>query len=214
MNKATRAIVSTIGVIFGFGGMNHGFFETLQGNKPTGSLMIEAIGESQRFWSQGNEPALTIVPNFLVTGVLAMLVGMAIIVWSIGFLHKKDGALVFLMLFIALLLVGGGVGQVLFFVPAWLAATRIHKPLTFWRRVLSERTSRALGRTWKVALVFFIVLILFTLQVATFGIVPGVSDPDQISMVMVVTLGISWVLMWYLFIAGFAQDIAKPGILT
>ncbi len=47
--NATRVIVTTIGVILGFSGFNHGFFEFLQGNTPTDGLVIQAIGEAQRF---------------------------------------------------------------------------------------------------------------------------------------------------------------------
>ena len=50
MNKATRTIVATLGTIFGMSGMSHGFFETLQGNTPTVSLFISAIGEAQKMW--------------------------------------------------------------------------------------------------------------------------------------------------------------------
>lgn len=134
INHANRVIVATLGVILGISGMGHGFFETLQGYTPTNGLLIYAIGEANRMWAYGNEPAFTIVPNFLITGITAMLVSLAIIIWSVGFLHKKNGPLIFLLLFILLFLVGGGIGQVLFFTIGWAFATRIHKPLTWWRR--------------------------------------------------------------------------------
>ena len=67
--------------------MNHGFFEVLQGNTPTEGMLIQAIGEAHQMWRYGGEEAFTIVPNFLVTGILAMLVGLAVIVWSLGFVH-------------------------------------------------------------------------------------------------------------------------------
>ena len=60
--------------------MSHGFFEILQGNVSTPSLFISAIGESQKMWPHGNEPAFTLIPNFLVTGIAEMLVGLAIVV--------------------------------------------------------------------------------------------------------------------------------------
>jgi hypothetical protein len=73
--NATRIIMTTIGVIFGIGGMNHGPFEFLQGNTPTNGLIIQAIGPEQRFWPLGTEEAFTIVPNYMITGLLAMMVG-------------------------------------------------------------------------------------------------------------------------------------------
>ena len=108
MNRVARIIVATLGSIFGFSGMGHGFFEILQGDVPTEGVFISAIGEAQRMWPHGNEYAVTLIPNFLISGITAMLVGLALIVWSIGFVHRKNGALI-------LLLAGGGVAQILFF---------------------------------------------------------------------------------------------------
>ena len=117
--NATRVIATTTGVFFGlFSGMNHGFFEILQGNKPTNGLFIHAIGDAQMFWPLGTEDAFTILPNFLATGIASMIVGLVIVIWSIWFLPRKHGRTVFLGLFILSFLVGGGIGQVAFFIPA------------------------------------------------------------------------------------------------
>ena len=48
---------------------------------------------------------MSILPNFLITGILAMLIGLAIIIWSVGFVQRKQGGLVLMLLSIALLLV-------------------------------------------------------------------------------------------------------------
>ena len=108
--NATRVIVTTIGVIFGFGGFNHGFFEFLQGNTPTDGLIIQAIGEAQRFWALGTEEAFTIIPNFLISGLLSMVLGLTVVIWSLWFIQTTHGRTVFLVLFILLFLVGGGIG--------------------------------------------------------------------------------------------------------
>ena len=121
MNRATRIIVATMGVLLGLAGMNHGFFEILQGNTPTNGLIIQAIGDAHQMWSYGTEEAFTIVPNFLLTGVLAVLISIAIIIWSVGFVHKKQGPTIFILLFLLLFLVGGGIGQIVFSSrPGWL----------------------------------------------------------------------------------------------
>jgi hypothetical protein len=82
--NATPVVVTTIGVIFGLAGFNHGFFEFLQGNTPTDGLIIQAIGEAHRFWPEGTEEAFTIIPNFLISGILSMVLGLTIVVWSLG----------------------------------------------------------------------------------------------------------------------------------
>jgi hypothetical protein len=118
MNRATRLNVVTLGVMLALSGMMaHGFFEVLQGYSPTDGLIIQAIGEEQRMWYYGSEEAFTIIPNFLVTGLLAMAASLCIVIWSVGFVHKKNGPLVLLLLFILLFLVGGGIAQILFFIP-------------------------------------------------------------------------------------------------
>ena len=76
MNNATRTNVAVLGTIFGISGMSHGFFETLQGNVPTDGLFIFAIGAAQKMWPHGDEPAFTLIPNFLLTGIAAMIVGL------------------------------------------------------------------------------------------------------------------------------------------
>ncbi len=66
---ATRVTATTVGVLMGLSGMNHGFFEFLQGNVATGGLVIQAIGPAQRFWERGTEEAFSIVPTFLASGL-------------------------------------------------------------------------------------------------------------------------------------------------
>ena len=88
--------------------MEHGFFEMLQGNVPTNSLIIDAIGPANKLWPGATEPALTVVPYFLVSGILAVMVGLAVTIWAAAFIQKKQSALVLLLLSILLFMVGGG----------------------------------------------------------------------------------------------------------
>ena len=209
MRNATRVIVSTLGVLFGISGMIHGFFEALQGNTPTGGMLISAIGEAHRMWPHGNEPAFTLIPNFLITGILAMIVGFSIIIWSVGFVHKKNGPLIFLLLFILLFLVGGGIGQIIFFTLAWAVATRINKPLIWWRKVLPESVRRMLAKLWLWSLIAGSLLLVMALEIAIFGFVPGVNDPDLILIIMLTALSAGLGVLLLTFVAGFAHDIER-----
>ncbi|MDF2479518.1 MAG: rane protein of unknown function [Sphingobacterium sp.] len=213
-NRAIQTIVATLGVIFGISGIGHGFFETLQGNTATNGYVIYAIGEANRIWLHGNEPAFTIIPNFLLTGIAAILVGVAVIIWSAGFMSKKNASLVFLSLFFLLFLVGGGIGQVIFVMIGWAMSTRIRKPLNWWRKVLPAGVRRFLSKRWRPFLIVSSLLILYTLQIAIFGFVPGISNPDSISMVMVSTLGIGLLFLILAFISGCAHDIEKGGVIN
>ncbi len=213
MNKATRITVATLGTIFGISGMSHGFFEILQGNVPTGGLFISAIGEAQKMWPHGNEPAFTLIPNFLMTGIAAMIVGLAIIVWSLAFVHKKNGPVVFILLFILLLMVGGGVAQILFFPWIWLVSTRINKPLVWWRKILPVKIQKPLGKLWPWSLIISSALLVFVLEIATTGFVPAVNDPEVVLSIMLSCLGMEVVALPLTFGSGFAYDIAmRPNI--
>jgi hypothetical protein len=207
MNRATRIIVSIFGFLLGISGMNHGFFEALQGNTPTNGLIIQAIGQANRMWLHGTEEAFTIIPNFLVTGILAMIVSLVIMIWSVGFVHKKNGPLVFILLFILLFLIGGGVAQVVMFTLAWAVATQINKPLTWWGKVLSENVRRALARLWPVFLTVGSLLFLIALEIAVVGFVPGVNDPEWKLYICWSFLGAGLGTYLLTFVAGFAYDI-------
>ena len=207
--NATRVIVTTIGVIFGVAGFNHGFFEFLQGNTPTGGLFIHAIGDAQRFWPQGTEDAFTIIPNFMITGILAMLLGVTIIIWSLRFIQEPYGPTGFLVLFILLFLVGGGIGQPAFFIPAWAFATRMNKPLTWWRNVLPRSTWPFLSKLWIITLALSSVIVLIGLEIAIFGFVPGMTDPESIQNTALLCILASAILNVITFIAGFGHELRR-----
>ena len=127
-NKATSVVASTLGVLVGLAGIDHGIFEMMQGNTVPESVMISAIGPGQRFWEFGTETALTIVQNFLITGILAVIVGLCVTIWSLFFVDRKHGALILMLLSILLFLVGGGFAPIFMAVVASLTASRINKP--------------------------------------------------------------------------------------
>jgi hypothetical protein len=173
----TRAVASALGVMVGVSGLDHGFFEILQGNTPTPGLIVQAIGPDQRMWLHGTEEAFTIVPNFLLSGILAMAVGLLILVWSIGFIDRPRGSLVFLGLSGVLFLIGGGIGMLVFVLLGWAVARRLDRPVTFGRR-LPGAIGSPLARAWRAFVVAGLVLYAFALEVAIAGVVPGVSDPE------------------------------------
>jgi len=187
--------------------MNHGLFEILQGNVPTNGLLISAIGAAHKMWPHGDETAFTLIPNFLITGIAAMTVGLALIIWSLGFVQRKHGPTVLLLLFIVLFLVGGGVAQILFFPWIWLVSTRIHQPPSGWQKIVPVKLQKLLGKVWLGLLILCAALWVVALVIATTGYVPGTSDPDAALTVMLISLGLQIVVMPLTFIAGFAYDV-------
>jgi type IV secretory pathway TrbD component len=82
--------------------------------------------------SLGGEPAMTLVPSFLVTGVLAVILGLIVTIWAAARVQMKNGGLVLILLSIMMLLVGGGVFPPIFGVIAGIIATRIRQAEANW----------------------------------------------------------------------------------
>jgi hypothetical protein len=118
----TRAAASIIGIFAGLSGASHGVGEMLQGNIAPSEIMIEAW---PGLTALRGEPAMTIVPSFLVTGVLAIIFGLIVAIWAAGFVQKKNGGLVLILLTIIMLLVGGGLFPPMFGIIAGIVGTQI-----------------------------------------------------------------------------------------
>jgi hypothetical protein len=208
-NKSTAIITTTIGILLAFAGFEHGLFEVLQGYKPTGSNFISAIGKEMQWWVHGSEDAFTLIPNYLITGIFAMCVSIIIVIWSIFCLHKKKSITIFLLLFILLVLVGGGIGFIPFFIVTWAYATRMNKPLNQWKRWLKPKMRNNIAFLWTYALAATAICWLIAIEIAIFGYVPGVNNSDF-------KLGICWsflfialLLLNVSYISGFAYDIDR-----
>jgi hypothetical protein len=96
---------------------------------------------------------MTLVPNFLVTGILAVVVGFVAATWAAGFVQKKYGGLALMLLCIVLLLVGGGFVPMFVGLMAGFAGTKIKAPPA-WRR------TRFLARLWPWPLVAYFLWVL------------------------------------------------------
>ncbi|HJQ28224.1 MAG TPA: hypothetical protein VJ827_02710, partial [Rubrobacter sp.] len=77
---ATRVTVSTFGALAGLAGIEHGIGEVLQGNVAPDGVIILSWPESGLFRILAGEPAMTIVPSLLASGILAILVSMTFLV--------------------------------------------------------------------------------------------------------------------------------------
>jgi hypothetical protein len=71
VNRTVHLIVSVTGITLAIAGLHHGVFEILQGNRATPGVGIHSIGPEQMRWAYGTDDAITVIPNFLVTGAVA-----------------------------------------------------------------------------------------------------------------------------------------------
>jgi hypothetical protein len=157
-----------LGVLVGFAGVEHGILEVMQGNTPTDGLMIDAIGPAHKLWEHGGELAFSVVPNFLATGILAIVLGLLVTIWALRFVHTRSGALVLLGLTMALFLTGGGFAPILFSVLAVIAALKINSQLSWWRSV-PRSLRRGLSALWPWPIAITCALFAIAVEIAIFG---------------------------------------------
>jgi hypothetical protein len=146
--SAARVVASIFGVLSGLGGLNHGIGETLQGNIAPSGIIINSWTQGPIATGMGGEPAMTIVPNLMVTGILNIIVSLTVVVWSAAFVHRNNGGLILILLTVAMLLVGGGFGPIVIGLIAGVAGLGINAPYTWWRARLSGNFRRILAKLW------------------------------------------------------------------
>lgn len=123
--SATRIVVAAFGALVAMAGIEHGVGEILQGPVAPAGLTIESWPDTQAFAVFAGEPAMTVIPNLLLTGVLAVIVALGVGVWSVWFVERQHGGLVLIGLSVLLLLVGGGFVPPLIGIIIGVGATRI-----------------------------------------------------------------------------------------
>lgn len=207
MNRATRIVVSIFGAIAGLAGIEHGIGEVLQGSVAPDGLVILSWPDSEFFRILAGEPALTIVPNLLVTGLLAILFSLIYLVWATRYAQRKNGGLVLLLLSVIMLLVGGGFGPPILGVLIAVAATQINVPLTWWRAHVSGGVRRWLGSLW----LWFVIAsttawLLLLPGTSIFDYFLGVSLENLIPLLALGAFG----FLVLAIIAGLARDSQQP----
>jgi hypothetical protein len=139
-------------VIIALAGVEHGIGEVLQGNVAPDGMAFESWPTSDAFRVLAGEPAMTIVPNLLVTGLLAVLISLAFLVWATAFVERRHGGLILVLLSVAMLLFGAGLSPPVLGVALGIAATRIGAPLGWWRTRVPAGARRFLATLWPWAL--------------------------------------------------------------
>ena len=139
-----EVVIAIFGILAGLAAIEHGIGEINQGWIRPAGLLIQSWPDSEAFVILAGEPALTVLPSLLVSGVLAVIIALALAIWSVAFVHRRGGGLVLILLSVALLLVGGGFGPSLIGLILGIAALRMHS--------VPRRTSRSflspLARLW------------------------------------------------------------------
>lgn len=143
--KATRLWVSVMGAWMGLAGIEHGIGEILQGNQAPEGIMIQSWPGSTFFQNLSGEPALTVLPNLLYTGLLTVGFSLVFVAWSILGAHRQRGGWGLMLLAIPMLLFGGGIFPPLLGFLIGAAATRVpaairlRRPATGFNRLIATK---------------------------------------------------------------------------
>lgn len=140
MNKSTRIATSIIGVYAGILGIIHGYFEIQQGTVVVTGIMVNAIGipcQPNTVW-HACLPAMTFLPNFLSSGIAAVIISFIALIWAAAFIQRKHGNLVLILLSVLMLIFGAG------FVPSYTAiiagifAAQIHARISLQTTLVTK----------------------------------------------------------------------------
>ena len=122
--SVTIAVASILGIFAGIGGASHGPGEILQGNIAPDGIIIEAWPALTLL---AGEPAMTLIPSFIISGILTVTTGVAVTILAATRIQSKNGALILILLSTMMLFVGGGLIPPAFGVVAGIIGLQIRQ---------------------------------------------------------------------------------------
>ncbi len=149
---------------------------------------------------------MTIIPNLLGTGILAILVSLVYLAWATLFVERRHAGLVLMLLCPVMLVVGAGFGPPILGVIVGSAATRINAPLTWWKAHLSENTRRVLAKLWP--LLFTACLIDWLLVMPGIVVLNHFFGVNGASYILAPIAGMPG-LLFLSMVAAFAHDLQR-----
>ena len=159
MRRATKTTAVWLGVLAGIAGFEHGYFAYRQGSNPIPGLVFPSWGPPcvpEEIW-HSCEPAMSIVPNFVLTGVLAMLLSLTLLVWTVWFVGRRYGGWVQMTLSVLLPLFGGGFFPPIIGFVGGLARDKSQPAAAGANPVGDAHVTRFAARLWPWSLGVFVV---------------------------------------------------------
>jgi hypothetical protein len=124
-SSATRTVVAGFGLVVALAGLEHGVGEMLEGPVAPPDLVFQSWPDTAAFSILNGEPALSVIPNLLVTGIVATALSIALAAWVMRRVGPPRWAAGILVLSVLLLLFGGGLFPPVIGIVLALAAARI-----------------------------------------------------------------------------------------
>lgn len=203
MNRATQTLAMTLAILAGVMGIEHGLGEALQGYRPTEGVFILSWPDSAFFEIMSGEPAMTVVPNTLITGILAIFFSTIFLTVVLRFKLRRQSLPYLGGLLLLMLLTGGGFGPPILGTIAVLIGLKVDAPLRGWQK-LPMKTHRVFSILWPWSLGLNLLgwLMLFpgAPLIAYFG---GVDS----EWVMFLPLLVAFGLIPITLVLGFSRDL-------
>jgi hypothetical protein len=186
MNKASKVSISVFGVIISMAGIEHGIGEILQGNRAPASVMIESWPTSPFFRMLAGEPAMTIIPNLLVTGILAIVATLFFLLLATSWINQRFAGWMMIPAAVAMLLSGAGMSPPILVIILSIATIIMNTPSRKMRTHQPAWFQQLRAKLWPGTLIFSLISWL--------AVLPGLplldyyGDVNDPTLVVVVTL--------------------------
>jgi len=173
MKSAMKTAVVAYTSLLSFAGLEHGIGEILQGNIKPESMFIQSWPDNTHYEALSGEPAFTVIPDLLVSGILTVLMSLIFLTLVIRYYHSFNITWIIIGSSIILFLVGGGFGPPLIGIILGLSMSRYMKKIS--AGVVKNGES---GKSWRIWLVFGIssYLVLFPGLVILSYIISPIPD--------------------------------------
>jgi hypothetical protein len=136
------------GGLAGVGGTVHGVGEVVQGSRSTGAMLFNSWADGRIARNLGGEPAMSLIPDLLLTGILTIVASLAVLAWAVTSLERPHAGGRLVLLCTVMLLVGGGFGPPVLGMLAGAAGAAAQARGQRWTGRLTTRPVRLLGALW------------------------------------------------------------------
>jgi hypothetical protein len=190
MKNASSISIFAFGIIVSVAGIEHGIGEILQGNHAPTGVMIESWPGSPFFRMLAGEPAMTIIPNLLVTGILAIFTTLLFLLLSTVWNRKKMAGWMMIPTAIAMLLCGAGMCPPILVIILGVATIIMNTPLRKKHPQQPPRSQQFLARLWPGSLIISLVswLMIFP-GLPLLDYYGDVNDPILVAVLVFMALG-------------------------
>jgi hypothetical protein len=195
----------TLGILAGIMGIEHGIGEVLEGYQPTEDVFILSWPDSAFFEIMSGEPAMTIIPNYLITGLLAILFSCIFLIVLVKSKPSGKAITILFALLLLMLLTGAGFGPPILGVIAVLIALKSNSPLETWNK-LPSKLHNVLSMLWPWS--FGLCLIGWLMLFPGAALIAFFTGMDS-ALLMIIPILVAFAFIPITLLLGFSRDVLR-----